>query len=218
MKKLITVIISFVLILILVSFCLPTESKSQVVNNLSFLRDGDIVFQTSDCEQCRAVKLATHSKFNHCGIIFKENNKFFVYEAVQPVKVTALKDWIDQSNNGKIEIKRLVKSDSLLSASVVKKMVTYAKTLIGKNYDIYFGWNDDRIYCSEYVWKIYKNGANVEVGTLRKLKDFDLSAPEVKNILKQRYGKNIPYEETVISPADIYNSPKLISVQFSSDK
>jgi uncharacterized protein YycO len=42
--------------------------------------------------------------------------------------------------------------------------------LRGKKYDIYFGWDDQRIYCSELVWKIYKRGANIEIGKLQRLK------------------------------------------------
>jgi len=34
----------------------------------------------------------------------------------------------------------------------------------------------------------------------------------VKRILKQRYGKKIPYDEKVISPADIFRSDLLIEV------
>ena len=32
-----------------------------------------------------------------------------------------------------------------------------------KDYDLYFEWSDDKIYCSELVWKIYKNGADIEL-------------------------------------------------------
>ena len=82
----------------------------------------------------------------------------------------------------------------------------------GKTYDIYFEWSDDKIYCSELVWKIYKQAVDIEIGQLEQLADFDLSNAIVKAKMKERYGDNIPMDEKVISPAAIFNSEKLITV------
>lgn len=69
--------------------------------------------------------------------------------------------------------------------------------------------NDNKIYCSELVWKIYKYGANIELVKPQQLKDFDLRNSVVQQKLKERYGKDIPYNEMAISPDAIYNSDKL---------
>jgi len=87
------------------------------------------------------------------------------------------------------------------------------KQFIGKDYDGTFEWSDDRIYCSELVWKIYKKGAGIELGQLKKLKDFDLSSQAVKAKLKEHYGNNIPLNEPVISPVAIFDSPLLVTVK-----
>jgi uncharacterized protein YycO len=217
MKKLITIAIALLVVFEFLSFTVnvvPVKFKKSKGDAAQLLRDGDIVFQTTESAQCKAVKLATHSPYSHCGIIFKENNKVYVYEALQPVKITPFNEWLNQGVNKKINVKRLKNADSLLTASVIQKMKTYAKKFLGKNYDFYFEWSDERIYCSEYVWKIYKNAADIEVGKLQQLKNFDLTSTEVKQILKERYGNTIPYNETVISPADIFNSDLLVSVSF----
>lgn len=214
MKKLITITAFLIFLITAVSFKFQGNPITKI-KNAKFLvefKEGDIVFQTTQSAQCKAVQLATHSPYSHCGIVFKEDNKFFVYEAVQPVKITPIDEWIKHGKENKIVVKRLKNADSILTKYVVEKMKVYAKQFMGKNYDIYFEWSNDRIYCSEYVWKIYKNGANVEVGILKKLKDFDLTSKEVKQIMKERYGNNIPYQETVISPADMYNSTLLVDI------
>ena len=59
---------------------------------------------------------------------------------------------------------------------------------------------------------MYKEVLNVEVGKLEKLKDFDLSDNFVKKIMKQRYGKNIPFDEKVISPKAMFESELLETV------
>ena len=91
-------------------------------------------------------------------------------------------------------------------------MKEVGKLYEGKPYDLYFEWNDERIYCSELVWKIYKNAIGLEIGKLELLKDFNLSSPEVKKKLRERYGENIPENETVISPVSMYNSELLKTV------
>ena len=169
------------------------------------LKNGDIVFQNSQSRQCKAIELATHSQYTHCGIIFWKDNKCCVLEAVQPVTYTLLDDWIERGLNKHYAVKRL-KDQSILSDSLLAVMQKNGEEYLGKDYDIYFGWGNDKIYCSELVWKIYKDAAGIEVGALHKLKDFDLSSKEVKKIMKERYGNNIPYEEEVVSPSNIYDS------------
>ena len=48
-----------------------------------------------------------------------------------------------------------------------------ARQFEGKPYDLYFEWSDERIYCSELVWKMYA-ALGVKLGTLQKLREFDL--------------------------------------------
>ena len=40
------------------------------------------------------------------------------------------------------------------------------RQLEGKHYDFWFEWSDERIYCSELVWKIYRRGLGIELGEL----------------------------------------------------
>jgi uncharacterized protein YycO len=87
-----------------------------------------------------------------------------------------------------------------------------ANKFIGKNYDLTFEWDDERIYCSELVYKIYKLGAGIEVGKLQKLSEFDLSNPIVKAKLVERYGTKIPLDEPVISPGAIFTDTNLMEV------
>lgn len=82
----------------------------------------------------------------------------------------------------------------------------------GKDYDLYFEWSDSRIYCSELVWKIYKEAVGLEIGKLEKLSDYNLTDKAVKQKLAERYGDNIPDDELVISPASMFNSDQLITV------
>ena len=65
---------------------------------------------------------------------------------------------------------------------------------------------------STVVWKVYQNALGMRVGEQQKLKEFDLSSPQVQAKLKERYGKNIPLEETVVSPQAVFDAPQLTTV------
>lgn len=186
---------------------------SAVMSQQADLRDGDIIFQSSESAQSKAIELATHSPYSHCGIIYKKNGIFYVYEAVQPVSTAPLEQWIARGKDKKCVIKRLKGADTLLTADVISSMKEAGSTFSGRNYDLYFEWSDDRIYCSELVWKIYDRGAHVQLCAKAKLKDFDLSHQLVKQKLEERYGKNIPLNESVVSPADLFNSKLLYTVK-----
>jgi uncharacterized protein YycO len=186
--------------------------KRNIVQNqvattdLEKVKEGDMIFQTSQSSQCEAVRIATNSKFSHCGIIYTIEGKYFVYEAVQPVKITPIEDWITHGKDNDYVVKRLKNAKELLTVATLQKMKTYGKQFMNKDYDSHFGWSDDKIYCSELVWKIYKNGVGIELCNLEKLKSFNLENPKVKAILEQRYGKNIPLNEKVVAPSQIVNS------------
>lgn len=173
------------------------------------LRDGDIIFQTSQSSQSAAIQLATHSRYSHMGMIFFQNGKPYVFEAIRTVQYTPLDQWIDRGKSGKYVIKRLQNADSLMTPQSIEKLKTVAATFNGKPYDLAFEWSDDSIYCSELIWKIYDRGIGVQVGQLKKLRDFDLSNPAVKNKMKERYGDKIPMDETVVSPGDMFSSELL---------
>jgi hypothetical protein len=176
------------------------------------LHDGDIIFQTSRSSQSAAIQIATHSRYSHVGIIFFKKGKPYVFEAVGTVRYTPLKQWIDRGIKKHYVIKRLRNAEKVMTALSIEKLKLVAAQFRGKPYDHAFGWSDDRIYCSELIWKIYDRGIGVQIGRLKKLRDFDLSNDVVKNKMKERYGQRIPYDETVISPGDMFSSALLKTI------
>ena len=176
------------------------------------LREGDIIFQTSLSSQSRAIQLATGSKYSHMGIILDHNGKLMVYEAVGPAKFTSITSWIKRGSASHFVVKRLVNADSVLTKRNVFKLDSVAETFVGKPYDLGFNWSDERLYCSELVWKIFDRALNIQLGRLQALKDFDLSNTEVQTVMRKRYPRGIPLDETVISPEQIFQSPLLKNV------
>ena len=187
------------------------STPAKISSKVEF-QNGDIIFQTSKSSQSEAIQLATKSKYSHMGIIYQTDGQYYVYEAVQPVKLTKLNDWIRRGENSHYVVKRLKDSKEILTDANITRMKELGEKFKGKNYDIYFEWSDDKIYCSELVWKIYKETLNIEIGDLQELREFDLTSDIVKNKMKERYGEDIPLDEKVISPATMFDSDKLVTV------
>lgn len=226
MERIKTIIILSILSLLILSFFIAkrkfydpkhrieiakTEVKKLTENDE--IKNGDIIFQTSLSGQSKAIQLATKSNYSHCGIIYKIKGQFYVFEAIQPVKNTPLDKWIARGKDGNYVIKRLKNADKVLTTNTLDKMKNEGEKFKGKNYDLTFEWSDDKIYCSELVWKIYQRAAGIEVGKLEKLSDFDLSNEAVMKKMKQRYGDKIPINEIVVSPAAIFDSELLKTVK-----
>src|SRR6185312_1896724 len=187
------------------TFLVSVFSFAQVESQL---KTGDIVFITNQGGQGKAIQLATKSKYTHVGVVFVENGVVYVYHAVEPVTKSTFKDFLEFSEDKKYVVKRL-KNPVLLTDKTNEQMRLMAVGLLNKHYDIYFDWKDNEWYCSEFVWKLYNRNYKLEIGKLRPLKDFDLSSKQVQAIMKKRYGTNIPYDEPMISPEDMFNSDLL---------
>lgn len=176
------------------------------------LQEGDIIFHTSTSSQSKAIQLATGSEYSHVGIVLRKEGELMVFEAVQPVKFTSVTDWMARGENGHYVVKRLKGAETMLIQSSLDSMKQMALGFEGLNYDLFFEWSDEKLYCSELVWKMYHQVLGIELGAQQRLSDFDLSHALVQEKMQQRYGTEIPMDEKVISPAAIFNSKDLVTV------
>jgi uncharacterized protein YycO len=176
------------------------------------VRDGDIIFHTSRSSQSLAVQAATRSKYSHMGLVWFRDGKPFVIEAVATVRATPLDRWIARGQGGKFVVKRLRDAERTLTPQALTKLQSAFTPLLGKPYDLTFEWSDERIYCSELVWKAYDRALGVRIGALDQVRDFNLSHPAVRAKMRERYGDRVPLDEPVISPGVMFDSPLLVTI------
>jgi hypothetical protein len=133
-----------------------------------------------------------------------------VIEAVQPVRVTPLANFIAR-NPESFYAMRLKNSGPKITPEIIRKAETYCNAQLGKDYDSRFQWSDEKIYCSELVWKAYKEAAGVELCKPRPFSTYNLQHPAVQRIIKQRYGsmKSLPMTELCVAPSDLAQSTLL---------
>lgn len=179
------------------------------------LREGDIVFSSSARGQGEAIMAATASPYTHCGVVFEQDGRLMVMEAVQPVGVTTLENFMARSRPENFTARRL---KIAVPPAARQKAREWAAAQIGRDYDALFGWDDRKLYCSEFVWKIFQH-AGVELCPPRRFRDYDLQQPSVRRIIEQRYGgmDRVPMDEKVVAPSDIAASPLLMEVPRKAD-
>ena len=191
--------------------CTPAANAAD--NLTSRLRDGDIIFQISRSAQGKAIQAASGSKYTHMGIIFLEKDGTpRVFEAVQPVQITPLSKWVRRGKRGHFVIKRLKGPHAQAIAENVAALRKEATRMLGRDYDLLFDWSNDKLYCSEYVWKIYKRVLDLEVGTPQLWSELDMSSPAVRRLAKKRLGHLPSPRGRVITPVRMLESPLLVPV------
>lgn len=179
------------------------------------LQEGDIVFSGSAAGQGSAIIAATGSSYTHCGLVFLHKGSLMVLEAVQPVRVSTLADFAARDSKQVFTAMRL---KTAIGPDALRKAREWAAAQIGRNYDMRFAWDDQKLYCSELVWKTYQK-AGVEICPLRAFRDYDLLKPEVRKVIEQRYGgmDKVPLDEKVVAPSDLAASTLLAEVPRRGD-
>ena len=172
------------------------------------LQNGDIIFHTSLSSQSQFIQEATNSKLSHVGVIYIKEGKPYVFEAVEPVKITPLDEWINRGKDNKYKVYR---TTTPLSETDLNKMYDYCVTQQGKHYDMKFQWNDDKIYCSELVWDAY-NSVGIQLSTPKTFSDFEIDSPEIKKEIIRRYGDKFVQSEPVVSPQCLVESKYLYEI------
>ncbi len=195
---------------LIASVCLLASTLSPAMEPPLGLREGDIVFSSSARGQGEAIIAATGSPYTHCGIVFEKDGALMVLEAVQPVRVTPLRDFIAHGDPAHFIAKRLRRP---VAPADYREARSWAARQVGRDYDIRFGWGDDRLYCSELVWKIFQK-AGVELCAPRRFRDYQLERPAVRKIIEERFGgmERVPMDEKVVAPSDLAASALLVDV------
>lgn len=177
-------------------------------------KDGDIIFQESQSKQSKAIKEATSSRWSHVGILFKNLGEWKVGEAVQPVGFTSLEAFISRGKNRDYRVYRVPG----LSESQVQSLRNEVSKFVGRDYDIFFEWSDDLVYCSELVYKTFSRATGITIGKLEKFRDLKLDGPYVKELIRQRIEHTeriLDLDEPIVTPVSQLQDPILILVDQS---
>jgi hypothetical protein len=171
------------------------------------LRNGDLVFETSSSRQSAAIQWATGSRWSHVGIVDVEGGKPVVIEALGKVTRTPWDAWRRRARRGGgVLVLRPWGLGEAQRAAAVEE----ARKLLGRPYDPRFGWDDERIYCSELVVKAYERGAGISYGRRQRLGELRLAG--IEKAAEKRWGGPVPRDLVLVTPASLVEDTRLARV------
>ncbi|MFN0050938.1 MAG: YiiX/YebB-like N1pC/P60 family cysteine hydrolase [Planctomycetales bacterium] len=166
-------------------------------------RDGDIVFQHLPSKLGSMIREVTDSPYSHCGMIAHRHSKPYVLEAIGPVRYLPLREWLKQGDRSQFAQMRLKEvTDEQIAAAI-----RAAEKFLGRPYDIQYELDDEKIYCSELVYKGYLRGAGLEVGKQETLGELKWEPHEA--FIRAITGGPLPLQRVMVTPAAVANSPDL---------
>jgi hypothetical protein len=168
------------------------------------IREGDVIFHTSQSSQSPLIQVGTRSHITHCGIVVMKDGKPYVLETLKTLVLTPLDKFIVRGKDGKYWLKRSDKED-------IK--IDYAHYL-GKSYDFAFSFDNDIYYCSELVYDIYKRQLGIELCTPKQIGDYLILGTDKLDKIKEAMSRRgITKEQYAVAPVDIFESKHLHNIK-----
>lgn len=131
---------------------------------------GDVIVQ--DIDPCgrllRAVKGVSESQWCHCGVVDRVDGKWIVNEAVGGgVRQTPLAYFLLRGDEIRFAVYRLTDPFHQQAEKFAKSCVQY----LGRPYDSKYELDDEKIYCSELVYKAYLSATGETLVNTQELGD-----------------------------------------------
>ena len=187
-----------------------SEKKSAAAPTEYDPQAGDFVFQSLPHNALiDAIEGSSGSPFSHCGIVKKRagvkphDPAWVVIEAIGPVKETRLSWWIAQGRDSADVVYRL--RDPLVQK--VPAIIAAAEKYEGRPYDIHYDMDDEKIYCSELLYKAVRDATGRKLGKTRKLGELHWRPYE--QVIRSIENGNLPLDREMITPRDLSEAPEL---------
>ena len=166
-------------------------------------KEGDMIFQSLPFgELTTVIEGATDSPYSHVGLVVKKNGFWYVREAIGKVRDTPLLWWILRGRGDTFSVYRLKKEYQKNIPSLVKE----SQTFLGYPYDFHYELDDEKIYCSELIYKAYKRTTGRKLGKITTLSQLNWK-PYKEFILSIE--NTIPLDREIITPKDLAEAHEL---------
>ena len=166
-------------------------------------KEGDMIFQSLPFgELTTVIEGATNSPYSHVGLVVKKNGFWYVREAIGEVRDTPLLWWILRGRGDAFSVYRLKKEYQKNIPNLLKE----SQNLLGYPYDFHYELDDEKIYCSELIYKAYKKATGSELGKLTTLSQLNWK-PYREFILSIE--NTIPLDREMITPKDLAEAHEL---------
>lgn len=179
---------------------LAIEAVTVTSEPISDVREGDVIFQTSQSRQAPLIQVGTRSAITHCGIVIIKSGEPYVLETLKSLVLTPLDEFISRGKGGKYWLKRSDKENVKIDYHAY----------LGKPYDLAFSFENEIYYCSELVYDIYLQQLGIELCEPRRIDDYlTLGTEHLPQIKSEMLRRGISKEQYAVAPVDIFESKHL---------
>ena len=152
-------------------------------------------------------------ELSHVGVIIdkKDDGSFLVAESKVPRSTYSdLRSFIDRSEGGRLEVRRLKGGISEQQLFILQKE---AKKRMGIWYHFRFNFDSKMQFCSKFAYEIYKEGLGLEVGRIETFTELLHKNPQTPmGFWKLWFFGRIPMQQRTVTPASQLESEKLETV------
>jgi len=179
-------------------------------------QEGDILFQSLPNEPgmdlVDAIEGATDSPYSHCGMVFRDGGEWKVIEAIGPVKETPLQNYIDRGRGDALWAYRFKEDQRRYIPAALAAM----RKDLGKPYDPRYRFDSEAIYCSELIYRGWKEATGEGLGKVVALGSLDWK--RYKPVIEAIEGQgNLPLDRDMITPRDLAKAKQLKKVYSRGD-
>ena len=175
------------------------------------LQEGDVIFSSVANFLYKAVEKGTNSPTSHVGIVIKKDEQWLVAESKVPLsRLSTLDEFIARSDQGWISIKRL---KSGLSSQQLVQLKNACNKRLGRLYDFSFNYASSKLFCSKFVYEVFMEAMNIEVGEIETFSALiDKSPRDIINFWRMWFCGFIPFNGMTITPHSQWLDPKFDEV------
>ncbi|WP_434776958.1 YebB family permuted papain-like enzyme [Neisseria sp. Ec49-e6-T10] len=182
---------------------------SLAIQNMPLLEVGDVVFTCVSAYIFRNISKASLCWSNHVGIIVgHDGHDYLVAESRLPVsQTTTLTEFVKRSYNQYFAVKRLATPLTDQQKLAICSQVPLRLNVL---YHTGFKLDSKRQFCSKFVYEIYSDALNIQLGKIETFNDLLKTNPDA-NLTVWRFwffGK-IPWHRKTVTPASLWFCPKL---------
>lgn len=165
-------------------------------------REGDILFQSlPHGDLVDTIEGVTQSEWSHCGILIRRDGTWYVAEAIGEVRYTPLYLWVVRGRASKVAAYRVKE----LPPDSSQALNSGVRALLGRPYDFRYAPEDDEIYCSELVYKVFDRSLGIRIGTWERLGDLNWEPYEA--VIRDMESGGLPLDRLMITPVGLTRSP-----------
>lgn len=179
---------------------------------LRYLREGDIIFTAIPHFLFKRVAAGTGSKTSHVGILLKDaQGKWIVAESAVPkTQYVSLESFIRRSENHWHCVRRVKKQ---LTVDDIEALKWACHSRMGRWYHLGFKFHSKRQFCSKFVYEVYQEALDMEIGQLQTLQELIEEQPNTPLLFwRLWYFGFIPWSRVTITPASQMRDTRLLDV------